>query len=84
MTCVVSPSANSSALVADAQGMADLAEIISEAPTYLHKAGWLLLEHGYEQGQVVRELLTRQGFEQVTTRNDLEGRPRITGGQWPR
>ncbi len=72
-----------SALVADAQGMADIAEIISKAPTYLYKGGWLLLEHGYEQGQAVRELLASQGFEQVSTRNDLEGRPRITGGQWP-
>lgn len=71
-----------SALVADAQGLADLAEIIREAPAYLHEGGWLLLEHGHEQAKSVRELLTRQGFDQVTTRNDLEDRPRITGGQW--
>ena len=72
-----------SALVAGDQGLSDLVQIIREAPGYLQRHGWLLLEHGFEQGQAVRELLASQGFEQITTRDDLEGRPRITGGQWP-
>ncbi|MDX1380054.1 MAG: protein-(glutamine-N5) methyltransferase, release factor-specific, partial [Xanthomonadales bacterium] len=43
--------------------------------------GWLLLEHGPEQGSAVRELLSRAGFEAVETRRDLEQRERVTLGQ---
>lgn len=71
-----------SALVAGQQGLADLAHIIDQAPHYLRDQGWLLLEHGYQQAQQVCQLLTAKGFQQVHTRNDLGGQPRISGGQW--
>ena len=71
-----------SALVSEANGMSDLASIIDKVADYLESPGWLLLEHGYEQGQAVRELLLQRGFSQVETRCDLAGQERITGGCW--
>ena len=71
-----------SALVAAGGGLADLAHIVNSAPDYLLASGWLLLEHGYTQGESVRDLLIERGFKAVETREDLAGQERITGGQW--
>lgn len=72
-----------SALVAADAGLSDLSRIINAAPEYLAPGGWLLLEHGYEQGEAVRELLNRQGFEAIATRRDFGGNERSSGGRWP-
>ncbi|ASP37190.1 protein-(glutamine-N5) methyltransferase, release factor-specific [Bacterioplanes sanyensis] len=71
-----------SALVAANNGLADLNHIQRAAPAYLNDHGWLLLEHGWQQAPAVSRALTQQGFQQVTTRRDLGGQARITGGQW--
>jgi release factor glutamine methyltransferase len=70
------------ALVAAEDGMADLARIVAQSPQYLHRGGWLLLEHGFEQAGRVRRLLASAGFSAVATRRDLAGHERITGGCW--
>lgn len=72
----------SSALVAGVDGLDDIRQIIAEAPAYLQAGGWLLLEHGFDQAQAVRELLAAQGFTQVDSRLDLAGHQRISLGQW--
>lgn len=72
-----------SALVSGADGLDDLRLIIGQAPEHLNAGGWLLLEHGYDQAGAVRELLTRHGFEQVQSRQDLAGHERISLGQRP-
>jgi release factor glutamine methyltransferase len=69
-----------SALVAAQDGLADLAHIAAQAPAYLTPGGWLLLEHGYEQGAAVRDLLRTAGFSRVSTRRDLAGHERVSGG----
>lgn len=71
------------ALVADDNGLRDLARIIDQAPDYLRANGWLLLEHGYQQAGAVCELLRQRGFSAVANRRDLAGQPRISGGRWP-
>ena len=71
-----------SALVAADAGFADLAQLVGGAAAHLHDGGWLLLEHGYQQGEGVRELLRHSGFAQVSTRQDLAGLDRISGGCW--
>lgn len=71
-----------SALVAGHDGLDDIRQIVREAPAYLEPGGWLLLEHGYDQAEVVRALFTAQGFAAVTSRRDLGGHERITLGQW--
>ncbi len=72
-----------SALTSGPDGLDDLRTIISEAPAHLTPGGWLLLEHGYDQGPAVRELLIRHGFERVQTRRDLGEHERITFGCVP-
>ena len=72
-----------SALVAGADGLDDIRQIIQDAPQHLLPGGWLLLEHGFDQAAAVRELLTRQGFKLVESRRDLGGHERISLGQWP-
>jgi release factor glutamine methyltransferase len=73
----------SSALVAGVDGMDDLRVIVSEATAHLEPGGWLLLEHGYDQGAAVRDLLNGHGFEQIQTRRDLGDNERITFGRVP-
>lgn len=70
------------ALVAGSDGLNDIRQIIKQAPEHLHPGGWLLLEHGYDQSDRVRELLAGRGFQQVQSRLDLAGIARCSGGQW--
>lgn len=70
------------ALVAEADGMADLQSIIQSAPGHLQPGGVLWLEHGATQAEAVRAALQSRGFQAVTTRRDLEQRERISGGTW--
>ncbi|WP_343552595.1 peptide chain release factor N(5)-glutamine methyltransferase [Pantoea sp.] len=71
-----------SALVADDQGLADLRYIIHTAPQWLQAGGWLLLEHGWQQGEAVRAIMTQHGYHAVSTVDDYGGNPRVTLGQF--
>ncbi|HTQ98401.1 MAG TPA: peptide chain release factor N(5)-glutamine methyltransferase [Candidatus Acidoferrum sp.] len=71
-----------SALVATADGLADLQAIVQQARTRLADGGWLLLEHGWQQGAAVRGLLERSGYRDIVTRQDAGGRDRVTLGLW--
>ncbi|MGE6284867.1 peptide chain release factor N(5)-glutamine methyltransferase [Aeromonas media] len=70
-----------SALVADEQGLADIRLIVASAPAHLCPGGWLLLEHGWEQGAAVRQLLLQQGYCQVETVRDYGDNERMTLGR---
>ena len=69
-----------SALVSDDAGFADIETIILKANEFLLRGGWLLLEHGSEQGEGVRELL-KACFHDVTTWRDIAGLERVSGGR---
>lgn len=71
------------ALVSGSDGLADIRRIVAAAPAYLRPDGWLWLEHGSDQGAAVAGLLNRQGYREVTGRQDLAGRERISGGRRP-
>ena len=68
------------ALTSGADGLDAIRRIVQDAPGFLKKGGWLLLEHGYDQALTVRELLQERGFAQVSSRLDLNGIERCTGG----
>lgn len=72
-----------SALVAGADGLDDIREIVAAAPHHLNAGGWLMLEHGYDQAPAVRDLLQGVGFVEVESRQDLGTHERITLGRLP-
>jgi|TARA_B110000879_G_scaffold195204_1_gene263692 release factor glutamine methyltransferase len=69
-----------SALVSGTDGLDDLRLLIAESVDYLAASGWLMVEHGFQQGPAVRELFGLAGFTLVETRQDLNGHERITFG----
>lgn len=71
------------ALSSGADGLDAIREIVAGAPAHLVPGGWLLLEHGLEQGAAIRELLEQAGFVDVATERDLEDRDRISLGRMP-
>jgi len=71
------------ALASGADGLDDIRVIVRDAPAHLVPGGWLLLEHGFDQGAAVRALLHAAGFAEVGTGRDLEGRDRVGFGRWP-
>ncbi|WP_429216289.1 peptide chain release factor N(5)-glutamine methyltransferase [Aeromonas veronii] len=73
-----------SALVADDAGLADIRHIVAHAPAYLLSDGWLLLEHGWDQGEAVRQLLRDGGYREVSTVRDYGDNDRVTLGLCPR
>ncbi|WP_115561378.1 peptide chain release factor N(5)-glutamine methyltransferase [Xanthomonas arboricola] len=71
-----------SALASGSDGLDDIRSIVADAPAHLRAGGWLLLEHGWDQGAALAELLRTRGFAQVATHQDLEQRDRVTLGCW--
>jgi release factor glutamine methyltransferase len=67
------------ALVSGPDGLDDLRAVIAGAAGHLAPGGWLLLEHGHDQGAAVRALLTRHGLAGAVTRQDLAGLDRCSG-----
>ncbi len=71
------------ALSSGSDGLDAIRLIVGEAPAHLNAGGWLLIEHGLEQGAAVRGLFEASGFAAIETQCDLEGRERVTLGQYP-
>ena len=68
------------ALASGQSGYDALDLIIQHAPDLLCSAGWLGLEHGYDQGAYVRAALSQAGFQAIMTQRDLAGVERATSG----
>jgi release factor glutamine methyltransferase len=71
------------ALVGGADGLDALRVIILQAPEHLKPGGWLLLEHGYDQGEAVPALLRERGLVDVSDYRDAAGVSRTSEGRWP-
>jgi release factor glutamine methyltransferase len=69
------------ALTPGADALQSLQTLVRGAPRHLLPAGWLLLEHGAEQGAQVRQALVLAGFSYVRSHRDLAGHERMTEGQ---
>ncbi len=67
-----------------ADGLASLKAIISGAGGHLQPGGWLLVEHGHDQGERCARLLEAAGFIDLMAMADLAGLPRVAGGRLPR
>lgn len=73
----------SSALASGDDGLDDIRRIVADARMHLKPGGWLLMEHGWNQGDAVRALLQAAGYDEVFTAQDLEQRDRVSGGRFP-
>lgn len=69
------------ALSSGPDGLDAIRRIVRDAPSHLAPGGWLLLEHGWDQGEAVRALLQAAGFADVETAQDLESRDRVSLGR---
>jgi release factor glutamine methyltransferase len=71
------------ALAAGRDGFDAIRRIVADAGQHLLPGGWLLFEHGWNQGEGARELLRHAGFVELSTVRDLEQRERVSLGRWP-
>ena len=70
-----------SALISANQGMKDIEQLCSQAKGYLKNAGWLIVEHGYDQAEQVADCFTEYGYREITQKQDLSGHIRMTAGR---
>lgn len=70
-----------SALTAGKDGLDDIRTISRQAFGKLKPGGWLLFEHGYDQGRDIRIILESNGFTAISTQQDLSGQDRVTLAQ---
>lgn len=69
-----------SALASGADGLDDIRSIVSKAEAFLERGAWLLLEHGYDQAEQVRNILQKNRFAEVFSAKDIAGINRVSGG----
>jgi release factor glutamine methyltransferase len=62
-------------------GLDAIREIAAASGAHLATGGWLLLEHGWQQGEAVRNILEDNGFDNIETCRDLQGHERVTQGR---
>ncbi len=70
-----------SALTSGEAGMDDIEHICSQANKHLVNSGWLVIEHGYNQKQLVADCFTKNDYTQITHKKDLSGHTRMTAGK---
>jgi release factor glutamine methyltransferase len=69
------------ALFGGSDGLDAIRTLVTGAPGHLVDGGWLLLEHGMDQGGAVRDLFAAAGYREVETERDLAGHERATRGR---
>jgi len=69
------------ALVGGEKGTELIDEIISESKYFLKKRGWLLIEIGYDQSDIMEQIFRNNGFKKVRTVNDYSEIGRIVIGR---
>ncbi len=69
------------ALIANEEGLVDIRIIAETAITKLESGGYVIVEHGYDQGLTIRKMFISLGYNNVQTHEDLARLPRVTVGQ---
>ena len=70
------------ALYGGEDGLYHIQQIISDAPKFLVKGGWLILENHFDQSKKIKNLLRNYGFNSLKTINDTFGIGRFTIGRY--
>jgi release factor glutamine methyltransferase len=63
-------------------GMDAITQLTRQAGQHLRAGGWLIVEHGYDQQQLVYDCYKQSGFENIVQLTDLAGQPRVTAGRY--
>ena len=77
------------ALFSGDDGLNVIRKLVNRAREVLAPGGWLVFEHGYDQGsdapreQSAPALVEAAGFTEVLDLRDLVGKPRVCKGRWP-
>jgi len=69
------------ALVAEADGLADIQTLVQGASGYLKPGGVLLIEHGYDQAEAVQQKMQQAGLLDIQSRRDYGQNWRATMGR---
>ena len=67
-----------SALASGADGLDDIRHIVEHSLIHLKPQGWLLIEHGYNQADLVADLMAEAGLVSIETIKDFGGNNRVT------
>ncbi len=70
------------ALYGGEDGLSHIKQIILDAPKFLVKGGWLILENHFDQSKKIKNLLREYGFDSLKTINDIFGIGRFTIGRY--
>jgi len=70
------------ALYGGEDGLSHIKQIIKDAPKFLVKGGWLILENHFDQTKKIKTLLREYGFDSLNTINDIFGIGRFTIGRY--
>ena len=70
------------ALCGGEDGLYHIKQIISDAPNFLAKGGWLILENHFDQSKNIKNLFKEYGFDSLRTINDVFGIGRFTIGRY--
>ena len=61
--------------------MDDIEQLCLHAKNHLTNNGWLIIEHGYNQNQLVADCFAKNGYTQIEQKKDLSGHTRMTAGK---
>ena len=70
------------ALVAGPSGTEAIQHIIENAKNYIKPSGWLFMEHGYNQAEIVKDLFKKNSYQHIENAKDIHGVHRVTFGQY--
>lgn len=70
------------ALSSGVDGLDAIRTIARDAKNHLRAGGWLILEHGHDQGRAVRDIFIANGYADAATWQDIEDRDRISGARY--
>lgn len=69
------------ALISGSDGLDAIRHIVQKAAQFLKPKGWLLLEHGYNQAELVQALFQNYRLQHPFNRKDLNDKTRVSGAQ---
>jgi release factor glutamine methyltransferase len=66
------------ALAAGKTGLDDIKTILHSALSYMKQGAWIIIEHGYDQGKVVPQLMQKAGFQRIDCLKDYNDNERLS------